>query len=88
MVFASIAIGCPINTLDPSFGKTQLMHMLKTIKPVLMFCDIECYDLVKECSKEVDNDFQFEILTVGGSKDDSEPIESLFAETGREDEFM
>lgn len=64
------------------------MHMLKTIKPVLMFCDIECYDLVKECLKEVENEFQFKILTLGGSKDGSEPIDNLFAETGHEDEFM
>ena len=87
-MFASIAIGCPINTLDPSFGKTQLMHMLKTIKPVLMFCDIECYDLVKECLVELKNDFQFDILTVGGSKDNSESIENLFVETGHENEFL
>lgn len=53
-----------------------------------MFCDIECYDLVKECLAELRNDFQFEILTVGGSKDESESIENLFAETGREDEFL
>lgn len=88
VVFASIAIGCPVNTLDPSFGKTQLMHMLKTTKPVLMFCDVDCYDLVKECRAELENDFQFEILTVGGSKDGSESIENLFSETGREDEFL
>lgn len=88
MVFGSIAIGCPINTLDVSFGKTQLMHLLKTTKPVLMFCDMGCRDLVKECSEELENDFQFEILTVGGCKDDSESVENLFAKTGHEDEFM
>lgn len=88
VVFASISIGCPVNTLDPSFGKTQLMHMLKTTKPVLMFCDVDCYDLVKECRAELEKDFKFEILTVGGSKGDSDPIENLFTETGREDEFQ
>lgn len=88
MVFGSIACGFPINTLDPSFGKTQLMHLLRITKPVLMFCDIECLDLVKECLKELENDFQFEILTVGGSQDWLEPVESLFAKTGHEDEFM
>lgn len=62
--------------------------MLQQTTPVLMFCDVECYDLVKECLAELKNDFQFEILTVGGSKDESEPIENLFAATGREDEFL
>lgn len=37
---------------------------------------------------ELENDFKFEILTVGGSKDEEEPIEILFTETGREDEFQ
>lgn len=64
------------------------MHMLKTIKPVLMFCDIDCYDLLKECLKEVENEFEFKILTVGGEKDGSQPIDNLFAATGQEDEFL
>lgn len=53
-----------------------------------MFCDVDCHDLVKECRTELETDFQFEILTVGGSADGSESIENLFAETGREDEFL
>lgn len=88
MVFGSIAIGCPVNTLDTSFGKTELNHMLKTIKPVLMFCDIECYDLVRECLKELNNDSRHCIFTFGGSKGDSEPIENLFAETHKESQFL
>lgn len=88
MVFGSFAIGCPLNTLDPSFGKTELNHMLRTIKPSLMFCDIECYDLVKECLEELDNDFRHTIFTFGGSKDNSEPVENLFAETHQESEFL
>lgn len=64
------------------------MHMLKTTKPVLMFCDVDCHVLVKQCLADLENDFKFDIVTVGGSKDDSEPIENLFAETGREEEFL
>lgn len=88
VVFASIAIGCPITTLDPSFSKSQLMHMLKTTKPKLMFCDVICLDLVKECRTAMETDFQFDILTFGGSKDDSEPVENLFAETDHEEHFL
>lgn len=88
MVFASIAIGCPINSLDPSFTKSQLMHMLKMTKPKLIFCDVICYDLVKECLSEMEVDFQFDILSFGGSKDGSEPVENLFAETEHDDDHF
>lgn len=86
IIFASISVGCPANTLDPSFGKTELIHMLKTTKPVLMFSDLECYDLIKECLTELGKDTK--IFTFGGSKGDSEPVENLFAETHEEDSFM
>lgn len=86
IVFASINVGSAVNTLDPSFGKTELIHMLKTTKPVLMFCDIEAYDLVQECLTELGNEAK--IFTLGGSKGGSEPVENLFAETHEEDEFL
>lgn len=53
-----------------------------------MFCDIDCYELVKECLKDMENDVKFEIFTLGGSKDGSQPIENLFAETKREEKFL
>ncbi|XP_055297301.1 uncharacterized protein LOC129565940 [Sitodiplosis mosellana] len=86
IVFASISIGCPVNTLDPSFGKTELIHMLEMTKPTLMFCDVECHDLVRECFTELGNDAK--IFTFGGSKDETEPVENLFSETHNEDDFI
>lgn len=86
ILFGSISIGCPVNTLDPSFGKSELSHMLKTTKPVLMFCDIDNYELVTECLSELGNEAK--IFTFGGSKDEAEPVEDLFAETHTEDTFM
>ena len=88
IVFASLAIGSAVNTLDPQFSKTELLHMLKTTKPALVFCDVESYDLVKECWTDLGNDSK--IFTFGGSKDDSEPVEHLFAEIRSKsvDEFV
>lgn len=86
IIFGAISIGCPVNTLDPSFGKTELLHMLGTTKPALMFCDIESYELVKESLIELENDAK--IFTFGGSDGDSVPVEDLFAETGTETSFM
>ncbi|XP_031621710.1 4-coumarate--CoA ligase 1-like isoform X2 [Contarinia nasturtii] len=86
IVFASLAIGSAVNTLDPTFGKTELLHMLKTIKPALIFCDVEACDLVKVCLNELNNDAK--IFTFGGSTDDSEQVENLFVETHNESKFV
>lgn len=85
IVFASISIGCPLNALDCSFGKTEIIHMLKTTKPSLMFCDLDVYDLLKDCLIELGNNAK--VFTFGGSKADSEPVENLFAETQKESQF-
>lgn len=86
IVFASLAIGSAVNTLDPQFSKTELLHMLKTTKPALMFCDIDVYDLAKECLIELGNGAK--IFTFGGSKGDSEQVENLFTETHNEIDFV
>lgn len=86
IVFGSIGIGCPVNTLDPLFGKIELSHMLNAIKPVLMFCDIDNYELVKECLTDLGSDAK--IFTFGGSKGGAEPVEILLSETHEEDDFV
>lgn len=62
--------------------------MLKSIKPVLMFCDIQCYDLLKDCLEELDKGSRYKIFTFGGSKDSSEPVENLLSETHEETQFV
>lgn len=84
--FASIANGCAPVALDPSFGKAEIIHMLSITKPVLMFCDIACYDLLIECLAELKNEAK--VFTIGGQKGQSESVEHLFTETGEERGFM
>lgn len=86
ITFASLAIGCPINTLDPSFGRAELNHMMKITNTVLVFCDVECFELVNKCLKELGNSAK--IFTFGDSAGQSESVESLFEDTHRENQFM
>ncbi|XP_031628269.1 4-coumarate--CoA ligase-like 7 [Contarinia nasturtii] len=87
IVFASISIGCSVNTLDPTFGKIELIHMLNTTKPCLVFCDDDNYDLVSECLTELKNDAK--VFTFGNdTKDGAESVDSLFSETNIEDDFI
>lgn len=86
IVFASLFNGCPLNTMDPNFGKVELIHMLKTTKPCLMFCDLEIYDLVAECLKDLE--LRSCIFTFGGQTGDSKSVDSLFDEIGDENQFL
>lgn len=60
--------------------------MLTITKPVLMFCDVACYDLLNECLLELGN--KAKVFTFGGQKGQSEPVENLFVQTHKEHEFM
>lgn len=86
IVFASMCLGCPLNAMDAAFNKTELIEMLKTTEPNLIFCDTDTYELTIECLSELKNSAK--VFTFGGSIAGSEPVENLFVATGNESEFM
>lgn len=86
LLFATFCNGCSVNGLDPSFKKVELMYMLGIINPNVIFCDIEIYDRVNECLRELK--ISAKIYTFGGCKDNSEAVEVLFGETGNENFFV
>lgn len=86
IVFASMAMGCPINAIGLLFMKADLIHNLKTPEPVVFFCDIDVYDLLSECLREIGSIAK--IFTFGGVRGNSEQVENLFIKTGIEDHFL
>lgn len=86
IVFAALYMGCPLHTLDTSYGKIEMSHVLNFTKPTAIFCDANIYDLVRECLNELGWDA--EIFTFGGRTGGSIPVEQLFVETSDEREFM
>lgn len=86
IVFGSLGIGCSMSTLEPTYGKAELLHMLNIIQPSLLFCDVDKFDLVKECLIELGNNAH--VFTFGGSHNGSENVDNLFAETHTECRFV
>lgn len=86
VVFATLFNGCAMNTLDPNFGAVELTHTLKTTKPCLIFCDLDVYDLVEKCLNETG--MNSNVFTFDGQKSDSKSVNSLFTETGTENQFL
>lgn len=86
IVFASMAMGCPINAIGLLLMKSDLIHNLKMPEPVVIFCDVDVYDNLAECLKEIGSNPK--IFTFGGVRGSSEEVENLFIETGIEDHFL
>lgn len=86
IVFAAFSLGCPINTMHTSVEKANLIRMLRMTEPSVLFCDVKVYDLVNECIAELGKIIK--IFTFNGTKGDSEAVETLFEETGIEEEFV
>lgn len=85
IVFASVCLGWPVNSM-PTMWKKYIITMLQKTEPKLIFCEVKVYDLVVECLDEVG--YKAKVFTFNGKKGDSEPVENLFIETGIEEDFM
>lgn len=85
IVFASISLGCPVNTMSTDH-KPHILSTLQLIEPTLLFCEVDKYDVTVECLKELG--MTAKIFTLNGKKGDAEPVENLFSETGNEDDFV
>lgn len=86
IVFAALSIGCPINTLDPSWEELELKHMFGITKPKVIFCDVANVRVVTKSLEAIN--LSATIFTFGGSTDVSDSVETLFADTKIEDEFV
>lgn len=85
VVFASISLGCPVNTMATDH-KPHILSTLQLIEPKLLFCEVDKYDVTVECLKELG--MTAKIFTLNGKKGDAEPVENLFSETGNEEDFV
>lgn len=86
ILFASFCLGCPVSPLDPAFGKLEIKSIISITKPRVFFCDVNLYDLLETCLKELN--IEADIFTFTGQRGNSKPVEDLFAETKNETEFL
>lgn len=85
IIFAALCLGCPVNPLYSKW-KPDIIEMFTLTEPAIIFCEIEKYDVTVECLTEIGS--KAKIFTLNGVKGGSEAVESLFAETGMENEFL
>ncbi|XP_037033669.1 4-coumarate--CoA ligase 1-like [Bradysia coprophila] len=85
IAFASLCLGCPLNTLDTSFGEPELTHMLSITRPKVVFCDADVSELIECVLEKIE--IEAKIFTFIGGDGNSIPVEELFTETNDEDHF-
>lgn len=86
ILLASIGLVCPIVPLFPILAKNEIVRILTKIKPHVVFCDAELFNLLNEALKELK--FNIEVFTFGQHVDGIESVETLFQETGEENTFV
>lgn len=86
IVFAALSIGCPINTLDPTFESGDITHMFRITRPKLVFCDADNLDRVRRSLSDLN--LTPRIFTFDQRTNHSDSVDDLLVETHEEDRFL
>ncbi|XP_065074848.1 probable 4-coumarate--CoA ligase 1 [Ochlerotatus camptorhynchus] len=85
VLFACFALGIPANTLDPSFLRDDLSHMLEKVRPKVVFCENEALEeTVAACDLA---HVSPKIILMGHHLVGYDHVESLLKVTGQEELF-
>lgn len=83
---ASIYLACPIVPLHSMLSNKEIVNILQKTKPVVLFCDMNSYNALKEILKTLSWDMK--VFTFVDHIDDTESFNNLLIETGEENNFM
>lgn len=86
MYLASICLACPIVPLHSTLSVNEIRNVLTKTKPSVIFCDTEAHDKLTEALNELK--LNAKIFIFGEGINDSEPVENLLIETGKESDFV
>lgn len=76
LVFAALCLGCVITARRSSSSKLEHVRYLTVVKPKYVFCDLEHYNMMKECL--IDLKIQAKFFTFDGQIDESILVNDLF----------
>lgn len=76
LVFAAMCLGCPVASLPSFHSKLEYLQHLSAVKPKYVFCDLEYYDMLKDCLCTLKLGAKF--FTFGGQIEKSTSISDLF----------
>ncbi|XP_053695168.1 probable 4-coumarate--CoA ligase 1 [Sabethes cyaneus] len=86
VLFACFALGIPVNTLDPSFRRDDLSHMLANVRPNVVFCETETLqELLSACDLVAHKP---RIIVMGDKVAGFEHVEDLLIPSDGENYFV
>lgn len=87
LLTACILVGAPVNPLDLSFTKEDLVHLMGQMKPKFVMCDPEILDTVKATLKELNLEAKI-FVTSKKPKEGTMSFFDLLIPTGTENDFV
>ncbi|XP_055587058.1 uncharacterized protein LOC129739604 [Uranotaenia lowii] len=86
LVYACLTLGITINPLEVSLPSIGFVHMLKTVKPSVVFCEQRSLQEVEAAMSMID--LSVEVFVIGERVEGYKHVEDLLVETGEEDQFV
>uniref|UniRef100_A0AAG5DX48 AMP-dependent synthetase/ligase domain-containing protein n=1 Tax=Anopheles atroparvus TaxID=41427 RepID=A0AAG5DX48_ANOAO len=86
VMFACLALGMPVNTLDPAFTAADFGHMLGITRPALVFCESHILETVRDGAASVGIDPAYVLFE--GHRDGFRHVDELLEPTGTEESFV
>lgn len=87
IVLASTGLNCPICPLFPILSVDEIVRILTKIKPSVLFCDANLFDLMKEAMNRLQ--FKMKVFLLDDVHVDGvETVMTLFQATGEENSFV
>lgn len=83
---ATIYLACPIVPLHSLLSQRDIRNILEKTKPLVLFCDANSYNGIKEILKKLT--WNVKVFIFGERIDGLEPFENLLVETGEESNFV
>lgn len=83
LTYGVICLGCPVVLPSVNSTRTECDLFLRKMRPDFAICEIEFYQMLKECFRELN--INAKIFTTDGQADDSIPIQSLYESINDED---
>lgn len=53
IILGAFALGTPVNTIDPTFQKSDIAHMFVITEPEIVLCDTENFPEVRQALKDI-----------------------------------
>lgn len=87
VVLGAFALGTPVNTIDPTFERSDIAHMFEITEPEIVLCDTENFLEVRQALKDIHSMAPIYLFGSANEGWGTKPAMELLAEHPEEENF-